>query len=89
MIRVSRQWLAWEGTRMRDIWLHRLWGIGAGLLAITLAAWLLAAVLSAAGDVIGRQAMFGVAAVTGTGFVLDLIVLAVYSARTEIKPPRG
>jgi hypothetical protein len=82
-------WLLLKGPQMRDIWICRLWGLGAGLLAVTLAALGLATVLSAAGDVIGRQAVFGVAAMTGLGFVIDLIVLTVCSARLETKPDRA
>lgn len=60
---------------MREIWIRRLWGLGAGLLAVTLAACGLAAVFGAAGDTVGRQAVFGVAAMTGLGFVVDLMIL--------------
>lgn len=60
---------------MKSIWWRRLWNIGAVLLAITLSALGLAAVLSVSGDAAGQSFASGVAAVTGLGLVADLLAM--------------
>jgi hypothetical protein len=68
---------------MKNIWRRRLWSVGAVLLAISSSALGLAAVLFLAGDAAGQQFACGVAAVTGLGFVVDLLALVSLSAVYE------
>ena len=72
-------------SAVNSLWTGRLKRVAAGLSAVTVAALVLAVVLSFAGDVAGGQAVGGFATITGLAFVAALITLVFQPATTPLK----